>query len=364
IRTLVPGDPQLGGPGRSAGRPPRGQAGCRCRSERGRTRGIDPAAAREQAAAPGARHSLSSDGLVCPRDRRDPVRLFRFMSANQACFPIAAMARVLGVSKAGYHAWRHRPPSAHARADEVLLARIKTVHISSRQTYGAPRVHAELRAAGERHGRKRIARLMRVAGLVGASRRRGGPITTQRDKHARPAPDLVDRDFQAAGPNQLWVADITYVPTAAGFLYLAVVVDVWSRRVVGWAMANHLRAELVLDALNMALGQRRPREVIHHSDQGSQYTSLAFGKRCKEAGVRPSMGLVGDAYDNALCESFFATLECELLERRRFASKIEAKMACFSFIEGWYNPMRLHSALGYRSPMAYEAAMEAVTTEP
>jgi putative transposase len=191
------------------------------------------------------------------------------MSANQACFPIAAMARVLGVSKAGYYAWRHRPPSAHARADEVLLARIKTVHLSSRQTYGAPRVHAELQAAGERHGRKRIARLMRAAGLVGASRRRGGPITTRRDKQARPAPDLVDRDFQAAGPNQLWVADITYVPTAAGFLYLAVVLDVWSRRVVGWAMANHLRAELVLDALNMALGQRRPREVIHHSDQRS-----------------------------------------------------------------------------------------------
>jgi putative transposase len=219
-------------------------------------------------------------------------------------------------------------------------------------------VHAELRAAGERHGRKRIARLMRVAGLVGASRRRGGPITTRRDKQARPAPDLVDRDFQAAGPNQLWVADITYVPTAAGFLYLAVVVDVWSRRVVGWAMANHLRAELVLDALNMALGQRRPRDVIHHSDQGSQYTSLAFGKRCKEAGVRPSMGSVGDAYDNALCESFFATLECELLERRRFASQVEARMACFSFIEGFYNPTRRHSALGYRSPIRYEQEMQ------
>src|SRR4051794_28326831 len=189
------------------------------------------------------------------------------MSANQACFPIAFMAGVLGVSKAGYYAWRHRPPSARVRADEALLARIKTVHISSHQTYGAPRVRAELRAAGERHGRKRIARLMRAAGLVGASRRRGGPITTRRDKQARPAPDLVERDFQAASPNQLWVADITYVPTAAGFLYLAVVVDVWSRRVVGWAMANHLRAELVLDALNMALGQRRPREVIHHSDQ-------------------------------------------------------------------------------------------------
>ena len=269
------------------------------------------------------------------------------MSANQACFPIAVMARMLGVSKAGYYAWRHRPPSAHARADEALLARIKTVYISSRQTYGAPRVRAELRAAGERHGRKRIARLMRAAGLVGASRRRGGPITTRRDKQARPAPDLVDRDFQADGPNRLWVADITYVPTMAGFLYLAVVLDVWSRRVVGWAMANHLRAELVVEALNMALGQRRPRDVIHHSDQGSQYTSLAFGKRCKEAGVRPSMGSVGDAYDNALCESFFATLECELLERRRFASQVEAQMACFSFIEGFYNPTRRHSALGY-----------------
>jgi putative transposase len=280
------------------------------------------------------------------------------MSANQACFPISVMARVLGVSKAGYYAWRHRPPSAHARADEVLLARIKTVYISSRQTYGAPRVHAELRAVGERHGRKRIARLMRAAGLVGASRRRSGPITTQRDKQARPAPDLVERDFQAAGPNRLWVADITYVPTAAGFLYLAVVVDVWSRRVVGWAMANHLRAELVVDALNMALGQRRPRDVIHHSDQGSQYPSLAFGKRCKEAGVRPSMGSVADAYDNALCESFFATLEGELLERRRFTSQIEARMACFSFIEGFYNPTRRHSALGYRSPICYEQEMQ------
>jgi len=157
---------------------------------------------------------------------------------------------------------------------------------------------------------------------------------------------------------------ITFVPTAGGFLYLAVVLDAWSRKIVGWSMANHLRTELVLDALEMAISQRRPDGVIHHSDQGSQYTSLAFGKRCREAGVRPSMGSVGDAYDNAMCESFFATLECELLERRRFTSKIEAKMACFSFIEGWYNPLRLHSALGYRSPMTYEAAMEAVTTEP
>jgi len=285
------------------------------------------------------------------------------MSANQADFPIATMARVLGVSEAGYHAWRGRPPSAHTLADAVLLKRVRTVHASSRETYGAPRVHAELRAGGQCHGRKRIARLMRAAGLTGASRRRRGVTTTQRDKDARPAPDLVDRNFTAARPNQLWVADITFVPTASGFLYLAVVLDAWSRKIVGWAMASHLRAELVLDALEMAIGQRRPGNVIHHSDQGSQYTSLAFGKRCKEAGVRPSMGSVGDAYDNAMCESFFATLECELLERRRFASQAEAKMACFSFIEGWYNPVRLHSALGYRSPMAYEAEMEAVTTE-
>jgi len=280
------------------------------------------------------------------------------MSACQAIFPVAVMARVLGVSVSGFYAWRCRPPSAPAIADTALLKQIRTVHASSRETYGAPRVQAALKAGGEKHGRKRIARLMRAAGLVGASRRRSGVTTTRRDKEARPAPDLVDRNFVAARPNQLWVADITFVPTASGFLYLAVVLDAWSRKVVGWSMANHLRTELVLDALEMAIGQRRPDGVIHHSDQGSQYTSLAFGKRCKEAGVRPSMGSVGDAYDNAMCESFFATLECELLERRRFASQAEAKIACFSFIEGWYNPARLHSALGYRSPMAYEHAIE------
>ena len=286
------------------------------------------------------------------------------MSANQAYFPVAAMARVLGVSKAGYYAWLHRAPSAHAIADTALLKRIRTVHVSSRQTYGAPRVHAELRAGGERHGRKRIARLMRQGELVGASHRHGGPTTTRRDKEARPAPDLVDRDFTASGPNQLWVADITTVPTTAGFLYLAVVLDAWSRKIVGWSMANHLRAELVLDAMEMAVGQRRPRDVIHHSDQGSQYTSLAFGKRCGEAGVRPSMGSVGDAYDNAMAESFFSTLEAELLSRRRFTSQAEARMACFSYIEGWYNPVRLHSGLGYRSPMTYEANMQNAAARP
>ena len=153
----------------------------------------------------------------------------------------------------------------------------------------------------------------------------------------------------------MWVADITYVTTWAGFLYVAVVLDAWSRRVVGWSMAAHLRTELVLDALNMAIWRRRPQGVVHHSDQGAQYTSIAFGQRCRQAGVRPSTGSVGDAYDNALCESFFATLECELLDRHRFGGRAEARMAVFEFIEGFYNRRRRHSALGYRSPVAFEA---------
>jgi putative transposase len=201
---------------------------------------------------------------------------------------------------------------------------------------------------------------MRAAGLEGISRRRRGR-TTRRDRDARPAPDLVERNFSAGGPDELWVADITYVPTWAGFLYLAVVLDAFSRRVVGWSMANHLRTELVLEALNMAVWQRRPEAVIHHSDQGCQYTSIAFGLRCREAGVRPSMGSVGDAYDNALCESFFATLECELIDRRRFRSQAEARMAVFTFIEGWYNPRRRHSALDYLSPVDYERRVQTET---
>jgi putative transposase len=239
-----------------------------------------------------------------------------------------------------------------------LLKRIRTVHLGSHETDGAPRVHADLREQGKRHSRKRIARLMREAGLVGASHRPGGPVTTRRDQEARPAPGLVDRNFVAEAPNRLWVADITYVPTAAGFLYLAVVLDAFSWRIVGWAMTSHLRSELVLDALGMAVTQRKPRDVIHHSDQGSQSTSLAFGNRCWEAGVRPSMGSVGDAYDNAMAESFFSTLECELLARRRFRSQAEARMAVFSDIEGFYNALRRYSALGYHSPVVYEQKAE------
>ena len=213
------------------------------------------------------------------------------------------MCRLLGVSPSGYYAWRERPPSRRAQLDAALGERIRRVHERSRGTYGAPRVHAELAADGERVGRKRVARLMRAAGLEGVSRRKGHR-TTRRAPEARPAPDLVERNFAASSADQLWVADITYIPTWAGFLYLAVVRDAWSRRIVGWSMATHLRTELVLDALNMALWQRRPEAVIHqihHSDQGCQYTSFAFGLRCREAGVRPSMGSVGDCFDNALC---------------------------------------------------------------
>ena len=173
----------------------------------------------------------------------------------------------------------------------------------------------------------------------------------------------MDRDFTAAGPDRLWVADITYIPTWAGFLYLAVVLDVWSRRVVGWAMATHLKTELVLDALNMAIWQRRPKQVVHHSDHGTQYTSIAFGRRCRELGVRPSMGSVGDCYDNALCESFFATLECEWLDRHRFQTQAEARMAVFDFIEGFYNPRRRHSSLGNLSPINYERRRTTSTQE-
>jgi putative transposase len=270
---------------------------------------------------------------------------------------------VLEVSSSGYYAWRQRPASKRAQVDGVLLRQIRTIHETSRGTYGVPRIHAELQANGIAVGRKRVARLMRAAGIVGVSRRRF-VSTTVRDREARPAPDLVQRDFTADAPDRLWVADLTYIPTLAGFLFLAVVLDAFSRKVVGWAMAAHLRTELVLGALEMALFRRRPRNVVHHSDQGCQYTSIAFGKRCEQAGVRPSMGSVGDAYDNAMAESFFATLECELLDRHPLRTQAETGMAVFEFIEGWYNPHRRHSALGYRSPNDFEQSYaEGVSTD-
>lgn len=285
------------------------------------------------------------------------------MKAHQAIFPTATMCRVLEVSTSGYYAWLKRPESIRARRDRELSERIRHIHKRSKGTYGAPRVHAEMREEGVLVGRKRVARLMRQEGLQGVSRRRKVK-TTVRDRDVRPAPDLVDRNFSADEPNRLWVADITYIPTGEGFLYLAVVLDAFGRLVVGWSIENHLRAELVVAALEMALAQRRPSDVIHHSDQGSQYTSVAFGKRCTKAGVRPSMGSVGDCFDNALCESFFATLECELLDREDFATRRQARLAIFEFIESWYNRHRRHSSLDYLSPQAFEARHQLLTNFP
>ncbi len=275
------------------------------------------------------------------------------MKANKAGYPVAMMCRLLEVSTSGYYAWLKRPASLRSREDAILLEKIRWFHLRSRGTYGVPRIHLDLREDGVQVGRKRVARLMQAAGLQGVSRRKHTKTTVRRSG-ARPAPDLVNRNFVADRPGQLWVADITYIHTWAGFLYLAVVMDAWSRRIVGWSMANHLRTELVMDALQMAVEERRPEGVIHHSDQGSQYTSLAFGKRCREANVRPSMGSVGDCYDNALCESFFATLECELIDRHSFQSRREAGRSVFEFIEGWYNPHRRHSSIGQVSPARYE----------
>lgn len=274
------------------------------------------------------------------------------MKANQDDYPTAVLCQAVGVSSSGYYAARSRIPSNRAQEDGVLTAEIKALHTASRGTYGAPRIHEDLMDQQWRIGRKRVARLMRGAGLQGVSRRKG-TVTTRRGTEPAAA-DLVRRNFVADGPNRLWVADITYVPTWAGFLYLAVVIDAWSRKVVGWSMATHMRQDLVIDALTMAATQREATDVIHHSDHGSQYTSLAFGRRCSSFGIRVSMGSVGDCYDNAMAESFFASLECELIDRSTFRSHADARIALFDYIEAWYNPHRRHSALGQLSPVNFE----------
>lgn len=283
--------------------------------------------------------------------------MFRLVQREKASYPVRALCRVLGVSPSGFYAWQQRPPSQRALADARLTDAIRQIHQRSRGIYGVPRVHAELRAAHQvRCGKKRVARLMRDAGLRGVCRgQRGRPRTTRREPGAAVAADLVRRDFRAAAPDQLWVADITYLPTYQGFLFLAVILDACSRKVVGWSMAAHMRTELVLAALEMALWTRRPAPgLIHHGDHGSQYTSLAFGARCREAGIRLSMGSVGDAYDNALMESFFGSLEAELIDRSTWATHRTARLAVFEYVEAFYNRVRRHSALGYLSPVEFE----------
>jgi putative transposase len=280
---------------------------------------------------------------------------FWFVDAEKARFPISLLCRTVGVSKSGYYAWRDRPPSKRTREDATLTERIVEVHKRSRQTYGYPRVHAELRALGVRCGRRRVARLMRKAGIRGCMRGKKRR-TTRRDPRATPAPDLVRRNFRATAPDRLWTADITYVKTGEGFLHLAFVLDVYSRRIVGWSMASHLRTELVVDALEMAVWRRKPAAgLVHHSDRGTQYTALSFGKRLEEVGIVPSMGRTGSALDNAISESFVATLKVELFHTCRFPSREAARSAVFEYLEAFYNRRRLHSSLGYVSPEGYEA---------
>ncbi len=268
------------------------------------------------------------------------------------------MCRVLGVSPSGYYAWRGRPPSRRAQENEALGRRIEAIHTASRETYGARRVHAELRAEGVAVSRPRVARLMRALGRQGVTRRKRR-CTTRRDPEAAVAPDRVQRRFEAAEPNRLWVADITYVPTLEGFVYLATVLDVFSRKVVGWAMRARQTVAVVQAALEMALQTRAARGVVFHSDRGSQYTALAFSRRCAEAGIERSMGAAGNCYDNAMAESLFATLECELLQRVPFATREQAETEIFRFLEGFYNRKRRHSALGYLSPVEFEQAWHA-----
>jgi putative transposase len=281
--------------------------------------------------------------------------IFRFIAAKKAEHSIKTMCRVLGVSRSGFHAWESRPPSARVLDDGRLTERIHAIHAENRGVYGSPRIHAELLLAdGERIGRKRVERLMRQAGITGLRPKKRGR-TTVRVPGVRVCEDLVDRAFMASAPDRLWVADITYLRTWEGWLYLVAVQDVFSRRIVGWSMADHMRTELVTDALQMALARRRPEPgLIWHSDQGSQFVSLTFGQQARAAGIAQSMGSRGDCFDNAVAESFFASLKKELIHGRSWPTKAELRTEVFEYIEIFFNRRRRHSTLGMLSPAAFE----------
>ena len=280
------------------------------------------------------------------------ARLVRELAGDGV--PVAVTCRVLGISRSGFYEADGRAPSTRAVADEALTATITQIHHASRATYGAPRVHAELRLGlGIRCGRKRVARLMRDAGLIGVCHQR-----KRRGHRPLPAPheDLVRRDFTAAGPDRLWCTDITEHPTSEGRVYCCAVLDVFTRQVIGWSIADHMRSELVVDALQMARWRRRPAPgTIVHADRGSQYTSRIFGHRLREAGLLGSMGRVASSVDNSMIESFWSTMQRELLDRQHWSTKAELASAIFEWIEGFYNPVRRHSGLGYRSPTEFEA---------
>jgi len=292
------------------------------------------------------------------------VTVFRFIAAEKTNHPISLMCRLLGVSRSGFHAWEQRKPSARAVADERLRAQIAAMHERSGGSYGVRRIHLDLREEGERLGRKRVERLMRASGLSGYVKRRKFR-TTFSVQGVRVAEDLVERDFNPPGPDRLWVTDIKHVSTWEGTLYLASVLDCFSRKIVGWSMRPEMPAELVVDALEMAISRRRPNgeQLVCHSDQGSQFVALAFGQTLRKERIAQSMGSKGDCYDNAAIESFHATLEKELLRGRSFKTRQEAKTAIFNWIEGWYNPCRRHSRLGYRSPDQFEREHDSVAAD-
>lgn len=279
---------------------------------------------------------------------------YRFIAAHRAAFRVEVMCRVLGVKRSGYYAWRKRTPGTRAQDDAALLALIQQTHEKSRKTYGSPRVHVVLRRQGVVCGRNRVARLMHANGIVAHSRRPYHPVTTQRQAGAEAAPNRLNQDFSASAPNQKWVSDFTYILTLEGWLYLAVVLDLFSRRVVGWAMSERMDTALVIAALQMALrGRCPPAGLLHHSDQGSQYTAAIYRNCLTAAAAQLSMSGVGNCYDNAVVESFFGTLKTECVQRP-FATRALARTALFEYVEVFYNRQRLHSTLGYLSPVDFE----------
>ena len=279
---------------------------------------------------------------------------YTFIAAHREEFRVEVMCRVLGVRRSGYYAWRKRTPSTRAQDDAALLALIQKEHEKSRKTYGSLRVHVVLRRQGVVCGHNRVARLMHSHNIVARSRRPYHPVTTQRQAGVEAAPNQLAQDFSAAAPNQKWVSDFTYIPTLEGWLYLAVVLDLFSRRVVGWAMSKRMDTALVVSALRMALlGRRPPAGLLHHSDQGSQYTSLDYRTCLIAAAAKLSMSGVGNCYDNAVMESFFGTLKTECVTAP-FASRFVARLTLFEYLEVWYNRQRLHSSLGYCSPVDFE----------
>ena len=284
---------------------------------------------------------------------------YRLIDEEKAYYPVSRLARALDITRAAYYARSKRPLSRRAAEDTRLKEQIRRVYADSHELYGAPKIHMELKlAGGVAVGRKRVARLMRELGICGVSKRRSTRRRQSPRAEAQAAPDLVKRRFSATAPNQLWVADITYIETWEGYLFLAAVMDVHTKRIVGWSMRDDLKADIVVDALGMAATLRRPAPgLIHHSDRGGQYRSLALGKTLRETGIMASMGSRGDAYDNAAAESFMSTIKSECVRRQTFKTRSQARLAVFTYIEGFYNPHRRHSAIGYLSPIEYETML-------